>query len=777
MRTRKAERYFGWLLRHRWMVLAATAAIVAAGVSGALRVRTDYGVEQFFQVGDPARAAYEAYRERFPKEDTQISLFWEVGDRLDLRRYGDMEQAASLFTEVGLLNVSWIGSVDVADQALIDGESALHIHRLFEADSLSTAYIQRVLNRYRNDKLYEGILWNGDQTVFTVHGYLARGQNDDPNRRRIERTLTERLSSFDSAGGTWVLGGIPIARSRILDALARDQALFVGGGLILFFGTLFAFLRRARQVLLCLASIVPAYLVTVGLMGFLERPITVLTSFVPIIVLVVGASDAIHILNRYGTEQRSGTGRHQAIRTSFADLVMPCFYTSLTTAIGFLSLTSTRIGVVVAFGVFTATAILLTFAFSMTLFPVLLSFGGPDRSDVRELELRWLDRILQSARALAARPRWQTVALFSTVGALALVFASKVRINSYMIDDLRDDQPIVRDLRWIERHGFGVFQLNLFLRQVDELELHHPENLAWMERFQRWAERDPLVIKTRGLTDFIKPLRQAVLDGSDSNRILPVSVEEASQLLFLSALQDPTFVEDVYRQEDGVAQLVVTVRDQGSAVTLPFLDRVSDFLARDPPPAGSAEVTGTVRLAQTVFAEILRSFGLSLSIAAVIIFLVIAYMLRSWRWGLVALLPNVFPLVVVAGAMKLGGFDLKPSSILVFSIAFGIAVDDTIHLLGRVRAAVSQGHSMAAAVQEGLRDSGRALVITTVVVAAGFSLLLFSQFEALFVLGLMTIVSAVAAVAADLFALPTLLLLVSAERRYVPVGHVTEQET
>lgn len=775
MRTRKAERYFGWLLQHRWIVLTGTTAVIAVGVSGALRVRTDYGVEQFFRVGDPARATYEAYRERFPKEDTQISLFWEVGDRLDLRRYRDMEQAASLFTEAGLLDVIWIGNVDVADQVSIDGESALRIHRLFEADSLSTAYVRRVLDRYREDELYEGIIWNEGQTVFAVHGYLAPAQNDDPNRRRIERTLAERLSWLDAAGGTWVLGGIPIARSQILDALARDQVLFLGGGLVLFFGTLFAFLRRTRQVLLCLASILPAYLVTVGLMGFLARPITVLTSFVPIIVLVVGVSDTIHIVSRYRGERRTGTARHQAIRTSFADLVVPCFYTSLTTAVGFLSLVSTRIEVVVAFGLFTATAVLLTFAFSMTLFPVLLSFGA-DKPDVRGLEIRWLDRILKSASDIAARPRWRTVALFLAVGAVALIFASQVRINSYMIDDLRDDQPIVRNLRWIERHGFGVFQLNLFLRQTGELELHHPENLAWMARFQRWAERDSLVIKTLGLTDFMKPLRQAILDGSDSSRTLPTSVEEAGQLLFLAALQAPTFVEDVYRQEDGEAQLVVTVRDQGSAVTLPFLDRVSDFLARDPPPAGSAEVTGTVRLAQTVFAEILRSFGLSLSIAAVIIFLVIAYMLRSWRWGLVALLPNAFPLVVLAGAMKLGGFDLKPSSILVFSVAFGIAVDDTIHLLGRVRAAVNQGHSMAAAVQEGLRDSGRAIVITTVVVAAGFSLLLFSQFEALFLLGLLTIVSVVAAVAADLFALPTLLLLVSTEGRRVPVRNVSDQE-
>jgi len=771
-----AERYFAWLLRHRWIVLATAGLVVTAAGFSALGIRADYDVEQFFKVGDPARQVYEDFGERFPREDRQVTLFWDIGEPLDLRTYRQMEQAAEWFAEAGLVDVIWAGNAEVADQTLIEGENALRIHRLVEPDSLDAEYLARVLDRYRRDALYEGIRWNAAQTVFTVQGYLEERENNDANRRRVEEMLSARLATLDAAGRTWVLGGVPIARSRVLEALSRDQRLLLGGGLLLFFGILYVFLRCATQVSLCLAAILPAYVVTLGIMAWADAPMTVLTSFVPIIVLVVGASDAIHVLNRFREEQTTGASRPAAIVRAFADLLVPCFYTSLTTALGFAALISTRVDIVVAFALSTTAAIVLTFVFSMTLFPVLLSFGGMERAR-RRLGFPWLDLMLARAVSMAARPRWRVVALFAALGTLGLAAGSQMRVNSYMIDDLRSDQPIVRDLRWIEHHGFGVFEINLFLRQDGDLPWHHPDNLAWMERFQRWAERDPLVIKTIALPDFIKPLRQAILDGSDSTRILPASAAEASQLLLLASLQDASFVEAVYHQHDGDAQVMMTVRDEGSVATIPFLDRIDSYLVGDPPPGGSGEVTGTVRMAQSVFGEILQSFGLSLALAGGLIFLVITYMLRSWRWGFVTLLANVFPMFVVAGAMKLGGFDLKPSSILVFAVAFGIAVDDTIHLVGRVRTGLRDGQGMAGAVQHAVRESGRAIVITTFVVAAGFSLLLFSQFESLFLLGSMTIVSAAAALAADLYMLPALLTLVASGQRYASAGAVNEWET
>ena len=134
MKSSNAERYFAWLLRHRWIVLATARLVVTAAGFSALGIRADYGVEQFFKVGDPARQVYEDFGERFPREDRQVTLFWDIGEPLDLRTYRQMEQAAEWFAEAGLVDVIWAGNAEVADQALIEGENALRIHRHPESD-------------------------------------------------------------------------------------------------------------------------------------------------------------------------------------------------------------------------------------------------------------------------------------------------------------------------------------------------------------------------------------------------------------------------------------------------------------------------------------------------------------------------------------------------------------------------------------------------------------------------------------------------------------------
>ncbi|MCG6989424.1 MAG: MMPL family transporter, partial [Gemmatimonadetes bacterium] len=204
-------------------------------------------------------------------------------------------------------------------------------------------------------------------------------------------------------------------------------------------------------------------------------------------------------------------------------------------------------------------------------------------------------------------------------------------------------------------------------------------------------------------------------------------------------------------------QVVVTVKDAGSRVTLPFLDRVDDYLRRNPPPAGSADLTGTVRMADTFSFHVLRSFGPSIVLALFLICLVMAVLFRSLRMGLVAMVPNVFPLVTLAGVMALLGVTLKPSTILVFSIAFGIAVDDSIHLMSRFNQLVARGRLKGRALRAALRETGSALVMSTIVVTAGFSLLMLSRFEVLYLLGLLTATTALAALAADLLLFPALI--------------------
>ncbi len=772
--------YFRWLVRHRLLVLAAAFAVFGVTAVRASRVPLDFTMEQFFPGWGPERERYQLYKESFPKEDMQISLFWKDARPNGVAVYRDLERAARFFVEVGLRDVRWFGNVDVAEVSDADGESGLRLHRLVEEDSLDDAYLQRVLARHREDDVYRGYLWNAEQTVFAVHGAL--GQEDmgsDARRREIDETLQARLEALAPAGTEFALSGVPITRSRIPKLLDEDQRLFVGAGVLVFLLVLFLFFRHFGQVFLCLVSVIPAYLCTVAVIGLAGKTVTVLTGFIPIIVLVVGGSDIVHLLSRYRGLRAASGDNAASIVQSFSELATPCFYTSLTTAIGFLSLVGTRIGIVIDFGVFTAVAIFLTYAFTMTLLPVLLTLYRRERLHSRGLRTRWISRIVERAAAVALRPSRKLTVGFALTALVALGLALSLRIDSYLIDDLKKSASVRRDLIWIEENGFGIYQVVLFLRQTDDRPLHHPDALRWMEDFQRFVGDQPVVVNSYALPDLLKPIRRAATTGAGGEATPPASLDEASQLIFLAELRDAAFFADVYRQLEGEGQVIVTVRDAGSRLMLPFLAGVDDYLEENPPPVGSAFSTGTVKLIQNYSAQVLENFGPSLLIAIVLIFGVMSFMFRSPRQGLVALVPNFFPLLVLLAAMKLLGFALKPSTILVCSIAFGLAVDSTIHVLGRFRQTIAGGLELRAALERSVRDTGPAIVMTTVVVSAGFSLLMASRFEVLFLVGLMTVVSAIAAAAADLFLFPALIAIAwrRRERERWSLETITEGST
>ena len=391
----------------------------------------------------------------------------------------------------------------------------------------------------------------------------------------------------------------------------------------------------------------------------------------------------------------------------------PCCYTSVTTAVGFAALAGTRIGIVVDFGLLTAVAIPLTFGFSMTAFPVLLSFV-PQAKRRQPLGARWL-RAVVAAAAYRARLRSPGIVVATAIITVAaFVLALRLRVDTYLIDDTKASAPFMQDIAWIDQRGFGFFQVNVLLEQVGSQPLHAPESLRWMDDLRAHVENEPLVTGVVAPTDFLTHLRRAGL-GPDA-AALPETVSEASQLLLLAQLNDPTFVDDVYLEVAGMAQVIITVRDKGSRVTEPFLNRLHAYVAANPFPNGTARVTGTVTMIHTFTQRLLQSFGPSIVIAIVLITAIMMWMLQSVRLGLVALLPNVVPLVVVLGAMSLLGYPIKPSTILVLSIAFGIAVDNTIHLLTRVKRHAVRCGPVSSGLAPGLEEAGGVMIVTSAIV-------------------------------------------------------------
>lgn len=751
---RGRERFFTWIIEHSALVVFAS--LVLTGASGWIggQIPIDYGMEQFFPSEGPERGVYDEYRELFSKEDAQFALFWEDERRLTQEVFADLARLAEAMVSAGLVDVRWFGNVELSETVDLDGEETTRIYRLVDEPSLSDALLAAELRRRRGDRLFDGVFWNSEQTIFAVYGYLAPEDNDDMRRREIELAVTEAVATVQPPSAEVVLTGVPVLRARIPRMLEQDQTLFVGGGFLVFCLVLFYFFRHPWHVVLCLASMLPGYLVALAVLGLTGRSVTILTSFIPIVVLVVGVSDAIHILDRYRSRRAVRDRHDQAIVDTFSELSVACFYTSLTTALGFATLVGTGIAIVADFGLFTALAIMLTYAFSMTLLPALLRYSARMRFSDRGLRPAWMRLLLRWATVLPARSPRAVLLGFASLALAGLVAGRTLGVNTFMLDDMEEDSEFVRDLQHVEGLGFGLFQVNVFVRGKDGSVLHAPEMLDWMQGLERAVHDEPLVVNVLGPPDVIAQIRQSLMGGE--SRELPASEEEAAQLLFIASMDPANDVDDVYSEDDNAAQIVLTVRDEGSVAMLPLLERIESYVAANPPPFGSADVTGTVQMAQTYTTRLVRTFGPSLLLAIGLVFVVMAYLFRSWKLGLIGLAPNVFPLIALLGAMKVLGIDLKPSTILVFSIAFGLAVDDTLHLVADLKERMKKGGDVRDTLRECLEAVGPAVLMTSVAMTAGFALLLGSQFQVLVLVGIMTAVSAVSAVVADLFALPSL---------------------
>ena len=809
----RTRAFFQFLTAHRWAVLAAYALALAGAAVGVARLRVDYSAEQFFLFDGSERATFDTFKAHFPREDPQVSAFLEVDGPRGVDDFERLRAVAGAFRESGLHSVRWLGSVELVEEgaAALDADPAwdpdggldgdpdpdvVTFLRLEDEEGLSDEWLRRLVEARRDHPLFAGVLWGADQRVFAVHGFLEPDENTDARRREITLDLQARLADLTPPSGRLVLNGLPVLRVTIPLALSSDMGRLLGLGILLALTLVWLYFRRVGLALLVLAGVVPAVLLTLGGMGFVGRSVTVLTSSTPIVVLVVGIADAIHLMVGARSRWRGGLAPVPAVVDAFTELARACFFTSLTTALGFAGLMATGIPIVRDFGGTTAVAVMATWAVTMTLLPVLVSFArdfGPESTVLSRL----CDGVARGARRTLSLPSGPVLAALGLVLVGGVALGAGLRVQAYLIDDLRDDDPILEELRWLEAAGFGVFQVNVFVRH-DEVPGHAPEALRWAEELASFAREDSLVLGSVTLPATIRELGRAAglamasppgafIEGpSTSGPVAEAPLAEGPfaeaagadrwsarttrELLFLAELQGDDAVEDLYLREEGVSQLILPVRDGGSTATGEFFERLEARLRDVPPPGGRAEATGTVKLSQILWDELLGRILPGVALSVFLVWLSLSWMFRSAWMGFLALLPNLLPLAVLAAVFRLGGFDLKPSSALTFSMVFGIVADDTIHMLSALAAQGREGGAGTArrSVEEQLRalfdEVGPALVLSTIVVCAGFGLLMASRFEALFLVGFLTALAGLLALGADLIGVPHLFRTVGLPR-------------
>lgn len=777
-------RLFTALLRHRSWSALAVLAFTGVLAAFAARVRPDYSIEMGFPRYDRSRADYERYKREFPLEGARAVVVVEADDLFaptGLARVAALEQDLALIPGV----VDTDGPTTALD-LIPEGEDDLRVDRLFPRSDAPAAQLAAERRTATTDPLFRWRLAPPDGHAASIVVTLTSEQaGSDAHRTaflhaaRAVLARHDRLARDAGATQTLTLSGIPVVRSEFTELINRDLARLFPIAILLVLGLLYLTFRRIGVTVTALLTILVAVVWTVGFMGIAGIPLQVLTQVVPVIVMIISISDTAHLVFHARGQVAAGLTPHAAIADALADGAGPCLLTEVVIAAGFLGMALNDIVMVQQFAVVTAVGAMLAWVANMTVLPLLMSvlpFRAPPAGRPGAAT-RLVARYLASVERAVTRRRGLVVVIAVLLTAGAALAGSRVGREYYTYDDLRPDSAIARDLRTLEAVHGGSVPMAVFIESTrpppppdpDDPDSVHPAMLepdavALIDRVTTLLERDyPYEVKNAAsLTKYLRKVHRLLAPELAAKNPLPDKRPLIAQELL--ALDDPKLLRDLLAFDRESAAVLVMMPDHGSTAARAFIHRlrtVFDQEQREHPYR--LTITGAYGVSDGVYHSLVDGLIASLGTAVLFSFLVFVVVLRSIRLALIALVPNLLPLLLTLGTMAALGIDLKPSTVLVFSATLVIADDDTIQYFTRFRRRCAQllrdghpdAHQEAALVT--MRECGAPMLATAAAVSLGFLTLLASEFLGLANLGLLLAVSLSTAVCADLYLSPIML--------------------
>ncbi|MFT4702474.1 MAG: putative RND superfamily exporter protein [Bradymonadia bacterium] len=563
----------------------------------------------------------------------------------------------------------------------------------------------------------------------------------------------------------YYLGGVPYVSQIYTRVIQHDLSTFVPVTAFLTAIVLLTLFRNGRGVVLPSLVVGCAVLGALGLMMLLGGKLNIINSSLPTLLLVIAVADSVHVMSRYFEESRRATSSVDVARRTMGPMMTACALTSITSAVGFATLMTATLPVIRGFGQFAALGILFAFVVTMLLVPATLArLPLPDAKMLARAERgeAVADKVASVAIMLIerhARLVWLSAAVFAVFCAVGI---SRVEADSHLLAELSEENPAAIANAVIEEHLGGVLSGAIMIYGQPG-DLARPEVLRAMDNIGATAEAwrndagHALVSRSVSLAPVI---REAHADyrGDEAFRVVPES--RAAVMALLDQIPNDQR-ERLVSADASVGHITLRMYDEGHVSWSALRQVLLDEIERELLPLGDFRVviTGSSTLGQDAMQFMIRDLLSSLALAALIIMLLMTALFRSWRIGLISMIPNLLPLLVTLAMVGYLGISMRVSTAIVFSVSLGIAVDDTIHLLVRLREEQrSTPEDFRGALNRAIYGAGRGMVYTTILLCVGFGMLMMSEFTAVRELGLLGTVTLVVALVGDLVFFPLVLL-------------------
>ena len=782
------ERWGYFVYRNRWSALATSVLATVWLVSFVPGLTVDNSTDSMLLPSDPAVVVYNDFRDQFGRDDRVLIAI----EAPELFSFEFLERLRELHEAIEA-EVPSVEEVDSLLNARVTRgeEHELVVEELLERWPQTTGDLEQIRDYVMSNPLYlnafvsadermtiisvkpdtyasaddEGDAWTGFESEeggdASKAEYLTDAQGDE-----LIADLYRVIDRFEAPDFKLHMAGALVMTHRIDQGMTRDLSIFMPATLALMCVVLALLFRRVGGVVLPILVVVLSVVATLGVMVAIGIPGSTGVQILPIFLLTVGVCDAVHILAIVYRLRMNGESKADSIAHALGHSGLAVLMTSLTTAVGMGSFVTAEMASVMELGIIAPIGVGLAFVYTMVLLPALIAVFPLPRPKMGQIGRgRFpMEGLLVGAGTFAARSPFRILLPASLLTVLAVLGALQTTFTHNGLIWFPEDDRVRTDFTVIDEKLGGSISLEVVIDSREPGGLYDPNLLEGIEEI-RWGienlASDPIVIgKATSILDVVRETHQALNENRPEMRRIPETREAVAQELLLFENSGSDATEELVDSQFQLARLNLRVPFCDALVFPAFLAQVEQLIEDRLGDRADFKLTGLMMLLAQIFDSMIRSMMRSYAFALIVITPLMMLLLGSFRRGLVSMIPNLMPVVAVLGVMGWLGAPLDSTTIVVGAMVIGIAVDDTIHFMHKFHRYFEETGDLEAAVAETMRTTGSALLFTSLVLVAGFSIFGLSEMGNIRVFGLLSAFAAAVAFLADLLVAPALLAAV-----------------
>ncbi|MEX0966193.1 MAG: MMPL family transporter [Bacteroidia bacterium] len=751
-----------FILRYRFLLLGLIAIVTLVMGYYALQVKMSYDFIQVTPSDDPDFKTYQKFKDQFGEDGSSMFVGFQAAQLWNLRFFQDYyDVTKKVEAHPGITEVLTLTNLQnlKKDRA----RRSLYLDPVIDKRPQTQTGLDSLKEEILSLPFYRDLLYNPETHTVMM---LVRFDKDTLASKSRGDLIAHIEDEMDSFGELYNLeihySGMPLIRTKITEKVANEMKLFSTISIVITALILLFFFRSFSAMVFPLVVIIIIMVWTLGTISLFGYKLNILSGLLPPLIVIIGVPNFIYFLNKYHHEFKKHGNKVLAINRMVEKIGVITFLTNCTTAIGFGVLFLTESPILKEFGLVAAINIMATFFISVITIPVIFSLlPEPSSRHTNYLNSRYMKYALDTIDNWVHNHRKWVYLVTGLVIILGIVGVARLKVIGYMLDDIPHKDKLYSDLMFFEKHFEGVMPFEIIVDTKQKNGLLRPENLQKLDQLQDSIESYPEFARPMSVVEVIKFTKQAFYDGRESQYSLPTARERNFLLPYLTGIKgDNPLMQTMIDTNRQVARISAKMEDVGSLKLAEIKERLERNITEI---FGDTDFHTDITGVSVVFMKnnkyLIESLVSSLILAFLIVSCILGLLFMQWRMILISIIPNFIPLLVTAGLMGFFDIALKPSTVLVFSIAFGISVDDALHFLAKYRQELNNHNwDVPKTVSVALGETGFSMIYTSLILFCGFSIFDASSFGGTAMLGVLTSITLLIAMLTNLVILPSLLL-------------------